>query len=50
MYYWHAVFWLHKLRYEYDFWADSYDDAKYKIKLAYGSSASIESLERVNNG
>lgn len=48
MYYWFTTFWVNELKYEYYLWADSYDDAKYKIKLAYGSSASIKTLERIN--
>lgn len=49
MYYWHAVFWVGNLKYSYHLWADSYDDAKVKIKLAYGTTISLEYLERVNN-
>lgn len=49
MYYWHAVFWVGKLKYEHNFWADSYDEAKDKICLMYGSGVLIEKIERVNN-
>ena len=50
MYYWHTVFWLGKLKYEHNLWADSYEEVKVKLRLMHGSGISIELIERINNG
>lgn len=50
MYYWFAIFYVGKLKYEQHFWADSYDDAKVRLRLMYGSGVSIEKIERAGNG